>query len=495
MSLLKKLAGETAIYGVSSILSRLLHYVILTPYLTRAFVPSQYGVVSEMYTYAALIMVVLTYRMETAFFRFGSKVEDRSQSFNTASGALVLTTIVFVLIMLIFAQPIANALNYPDHKDYIIWFIFILAFDALVSIPFAKLRLENRPIKFAILKILNIVLNILFIFFFLELCPILIENGQNWVAGFYDGNNRIAYIFIANLIAAAVVFIFLLPEYFTTKVKSASFDSALFKRMLVYSLPLVIVGLAGVINQLIAVPFLKFLLPGEIVDNQAQAGIYSAAAKIAVLMSLFIQAFNYASEPFFFRNADRKDSKDIYAQVGQAFALVGAFVFLGIMMYLDAIQFFIGKNFRAGLHIVPILLLAYFCLGLYYNFSIWYKLTDNTKIGAWISVVGAVLTLSVNFFLIPIYGYVVPAWAALLCYAFMATASFIIGKKYYPINYPIGKMLTYIIAAVAIYIFSIWLKPFYGEAMVLNLIGNTFLLIGFAGLIFFLEKDQLKKML
>ena len=367
MSLLKKLAGETAIYGTSSILSRLLHYVILTPFFTRTFQTGEYGVVSNMYTWAALLMVLFTYRMETAFFRFGSREDEMEKVFSTASISLLGSTAVFVSVMIAFAQPIAGWLHYPDHADYVIWFALIIGFDALAAVPFAKLRLENRPIRFAVIKTLNIIINIIFIFFFLELCPYLIDRGFTGLDVIYNPADRIEYVFISNLIASTVVIFLFLPTYFNIKLR---FDRLLWRRMILYALPLVIVGIAAVVNQLIGIPMLIEFLPGSIEENHDQAGIYSAAAKIAVLMNLFTQAFNYAAEPFFFRNAERSDSKYIYAQVGQAFAIVGSLVFLGIMLYLDIIQFFLGKDFRTGLGVVPLLLLAYLFLGLYYNFSI-----------------------------------------------------------------------------------------------------------------------------
>ncbi len=492
MSLLKKLAGETAIYGTSSILSRLLHYVILTPYFTNVFTTGQYGVVSDMYTYAALLLVLFTYRMETAFFRFGTKNKNIQDTFSTASISLIISTITFSGIMIAFAQPLANLLQYPDHADYVMWFALIIAFDALSAIPFARLRLENKPIRFAVIKTLNILVNIFFLFFFLEGCPILIRNGWTFFEHIFDAENRIAYVFISNLLASGAVILFLLPQYFDIKFK---FDKNLWKEMLNYSLPLVIVGIAGVINQLISLPMLKYLLGGNQESNLSQVGIYSAAAKLAVLMNLFTQAFNYAAEPFFFRNAERSDSRVIYAQVGQAFALVGSFAFLGIMMYLDIIQLFIGRDFRTGLEIVPILLIAYLFLGLYYNFSIWYKLTNNTKIGAYISLGGSAITLSMNIFLIPVIGYMAPAWAALSCYAFMAAASYVIGRKYYPINYPIGKIGLYIGLAITCYLFSNFCRTIVDGNLVITLAINTGILLFYTFVIYQIEKKLLKPML
>lgn len=507
MSLLKKLAGETAIYGVSSILSRLLHYVILTPFFTRIFLNDEYGVVSILFTYAGILMVFFTYRMETAFFRFGSKKGALDKTFSTATISLLATTVIFTSLVLLSLEPISNWLHYPDHQEYIALVAIIIAFDALVAIPFARLRLENRPIRFAILKTLHIVINIVFIFLFLKIMPESIENGNTFFEAFYDDDNKIQYVFISNLVASGIVMLLLLPQFFKIKL---IFDKALWKKMLLYAMPLIIVGLAAVINQLIALPFLENLLSGTLDENRAQVGIYSAAAKLAVLMNLFTQAFNYAAEPFFFRNAERSDSRKIYAQVGQAFALVGALAFLGIMLYIDIVQLFLGKDFRGGLGVVPILLLAYFCLGLYYNFSIWYKLTDRTSFGAYISIGGVIITLSLNILLIPNpdFGYFAPAWAALACYGFMAAAGYWTGQKYYPIQYPIGKMLLYLGIAIGIYFLSLFLRDFLIDlspnlffakkeilAMPFILFANTMLLLLFIANIYLLEKKQIDALL
>ena len=488
MSLLKKLAGETAIYGLSSILSRVLNFVILTPYFTRVFLQNEYGAVSDLYSWVALLMVLFTYRMETAFFRYGSEENNLEKSFSTASISLLASTIVFVLLLVLFAQPLAGWLRYPEHPEYVILFAFIIGFDTLAAIPFARLRLENRPVRFAIIKILQIVVNIIFIFFFLELCPLLIERGWTSLEAIYFPENRIVYVFAANLIASAVVIILLLPAYFRIKLR---FDPELWRKMIIYGMPLIIAGIAGIINQLIGVPLIKELLSDDIAYNLSQAGVYAAAAKLAVLMNLFTQAFNYAAEPFFFKSAHRSDSDHIYAQVGQAFSLVGSLAFLGIMLYLEVIQFYLGKEFREGLGVVPILLIAYLFLGLYYNFSIWYKLADRTIIGGYIALGGATITITMNVLLIPnpSVGYYAPAWAALTCYLFMALASYFTGQRYYPIHYPIKKMFLYILSAIGVYLISEYLRPMVNHHTVLLLSVNTALLLVYIFFIYQLEKS------
>lgn len=490
MALLRKLAGETVIYGVSSILSRLLNYVVLTPYLTRVFLQDEYGIVSDLYAYAAFLMVIFTYRMETAFFRFGSREEGLATSFSTSAISILFSTVILTGTLLLFAQPVAEFLEYPGHKEYVIWFAFIICFDALAAIPFAKLRLENRPVRFATVKILNILVNIFFIFFFLEICPALIEKGWTSLEAIYDAENRITYVFIANFLGSLSVMLILLPEYLKVRMR---FDKALWKKMMVYALPLVVVGIAAVVNQLMNIPLMKALLPYDIDTNLAKIGVYSACYKIAVLMSLFIQAFNYAAEPFFFRHFQREDSRDIYARVGQAFALAGSLVFLGIMSYIDIIRHFIGEAFREGLFVVPILLLAYLCLGLYYNFSIWFKLTDKTRIGAYISVAGAVVTISLNIALIPVIEYAGAAWASLACYAFMAFTSYFIGLKYYPIPYPVGRMLAYIGLAVGAYFLGEALKSLHGGSFWMTIGVNTVILVIYLAIVGALEREVVRR--
>jgi len=492
MSLLKKLAGETMVYGVSSILSRVLQYLLLTPYLTRIFATESYGIHGLMYSFAALLMVLLTYRMETTFFRFGSKDGQLQIAFSTATVSLLVTTLFFISLLLIFSSPIAGVLTKPEDNIYVIYFAFIIGFDVLAAIPFAKLRLENRPLRFAFIKILNIGITIIFTLFFLSACPVLIENGYAWFDKIYDSSRQLDYVFISNLIASACVFVLLFPEYFSMKLQ---FDKELWKRMLLYALPLIVVGIAGVINQLLDRFLLKELLPGTLDENLSQVGIYNAVVKLAVLMNLFIQAFNYAAEPFFFKNAERSDSRKIYAQVGQAFAFVGSLVFLVLMLYLDIVQHVIGKEFREGLGVVPILLLAYFFLGLNYNFSIWYKLKDRTIIGAYISIGGAIITLFLNILLIPRIGYYGSAFAALSCYAFMALASFWTGKRYYPIDYPIFKMLFYILLAVGVYLLSGFLRPFLKGNHLQTFFINTLLLISWLAIIFLVDRKTIRQFL
>ncbi|MCB0644490.1 MAG: polysaccharide biosynthesis C-terminal domain-containing protein [Phaeodactylibacter sp.] len=492
MSLIKKLAGETAIYGLSSILSRLLNYVILTFYYTREFADGEYGIVSILFTYTAILLVLFTYRMETAFFRFGSTSGQLDQSFSTASLSIFGTTIILATILLLCRAPLATALNFPDHPEYFTYIIFIIAFDALAVIPFARLRLDNRPIRFAWFKTLHILLNLAFIFLFLEGFPWFAEMSGIPPSVFEDG--KIGYVFIANLAASLLIFLALLPAYFRITLQ---FDRVLWRKMIRYAMPLVVVGLAAVINQLIAMPLLENLLPGTLEENRAAVGNYSAASKLAILMSLFTQAFNYAAEPFFFNHAEREDSQLVYAHVGRAFALVGSVVFLGILLYLDLIKLIIGAEMRGALQIVPILLLAYYFLGWYYNFSIWYKLTDKTHFGMYISLSGVAVTLLLNILLVPnpAFGYTGAALAALACYSLMAGLSYWTGRRYYPIPYAMRQMLGYTVGAVLIYYASLGIGHYLQPGLLLGLVINTALLLVYLGTIYWVEKDALREML
>jgi len=484
MSVLKKLAGETAIYGLSSILGRLLHFVVLTPYLTRAFTNQEYGQFSDLYAWAALLLVLFTYRMETTFFRYGRKLDDRNLTFSTASLSLLGTTLLYCLVLLGFSNAIARGLDYQDHPEYIRYFVLIIAFDALSAIPFARLRLENRPYLFAAFKVLGIVINIVCIFFLLEVLP--------WFQAYYDDDKRLGYVFLSNLLASLGVFICLLPAYRHVRFR---FNAELWQRMLRYAGPLLVAGVAGVINQLLGIPMLRAIGDPDKAVSEAMAGIYGGCAKLAILINLFTQAFNYAAEPFFFRHADKADAKKTYARIGQAFTLVGALAFLGIMLYIDIFKYLIDPDMHVGLGIVPFLLLSYVCLGLFYNFSVWYKLSDRTDLGGYIALGGSVITIVLNLVLIPRVGYYGPAIAALVCYAFMAYASYSTGQKHYPIPYPIPRMVLYFLVAGSGFFLADAGQAIWGSGLAAVLLFNTLILAGCMALLYRLEQPLFRQVL
>ena len=491
MSLLKKLAGDTAIYGVSSILSRVLNFLVMTYYLTGAFPREEYGVYTEMYASVSILIIFFTYRMETAFFRFGSRDGNLDRAFSTGSVMLLVTTIILTSALVLIAPVLGPIMDSSNYQNYIIWFAFIVAFDALTALPFARLRLTNRPVKFAVLKTLNILVNIISLFFFLEVLPRLIDGGWDLGNTFYDQTDRIKYVFIANFIASAIILLLLLPDYFKIKF---SFDKALLRKMLIYAAPLIVVSIAAAVNQHLNILLVKNWATTDEQLAKVLVGEYGACFKIAMLMSLAIQAFNYAAEPFFFNQSEQKNAKKTYADVGQAFALAGSFIFLGILLYLDIFKHLIrDPNYWVALKIVPILLLANFFLGLYYNFSIWYKLRDRTTMGAYISVAGSIITVGLNFLLIPKIGYMGAAYTAMVCYAFMAAASYLTGQRYYPVPYPIGKMFTYITLAVGVYFMSEFLKNQLSLSVPISLLVNTILLLVYTSMIGLIERDQLRK--
>lgn len=503
MSIIKKLAGQTALYGLSSILGRLLTFVFLTPFLTYIFNNdrAQMGIQTDVYAWAAFLMVLFTYRMETAFFRFGVKKEEQATAYKTATSALLVTTVIGVGILVTLAQPIATVLGYADKAHYIRWFAFILGFDALVALPFALLRLQGRALKFALVKLLNLLLHLGGVLLFLYVLP-------NYISAWYDPTMGIGYVFLANLIASAATFLVLLPDYYqviSTKKKEESpaiFDKVLLKKMLLYSLPLVVAGFAGIINEVLDRILLKAYLPGSDENVLEQLGVYGACYKIAIFMNLFTQAFNYAAEPFFFKNVEKSYAKQLYANVALFFTLVGCLGFLGILLFMDLVQYFVASNYREGLVIVPLLLLANLCLGLYYNVAVWYKLSDKTRYGALIALCGAGVTIVANLILIPWFieagqaGYLGSAWATLACYVGMVALAYGLGQKHYPIPYPIGRMISYIGLALVFYGgYSQWLRPMWSAPSWSSYTMSSVLWVLYIGIIIGVDGRRLKAML
>lgn len=490
MSGLRQLAGQTVVYGLSSIVGRLLNY-LLVPLYTYTFTEAAYGVVTELYAYTALLFVLFTYGMETAFFRFYTERKKDPAVFSTAQRALFISTIVFVAVLMVLAPTIAEALYMTDHPEYIRAFAAILGFDALSALPFARLRAENKPLRFALLKLVNIGLNIGLNLFFIVLLADWCAHPETGIwhqlaQSIYRPSWGILYIFLANLLASGITWILLLPQQRAVR---WGFDSALFGAMLRYAWPLIIVGLAGIVNETFDRILLKFLLPGSPQENQAAIGIYGACYKLSVLMTLFIQAYRYAAEPFFFAQSSSSDAKKIYAQSLTAFFIAGNVIFLGIVLYLDIFKYFIGPDFRAGLHIVPILLIANLFLGTYYNLSIWYKLTDRTKTGAWIAGAGAILTLLLNIILIPTMGYEGAAWTTLAAYASMSVAAYFLGKKHYPVPYPVGRLTGYLLLSVLIYALSRWLAAAgITETLLMRYALHFILLLTFLAVTLFAER-------
>jgi O-antigen/teichoic acid export membrane protein len=451
---LKRLAGQTAVYGLSSIVGRLLNY-LLVPLYTNIFLTSQYGVVTIMYSYVAFLIVILTYGMETAFFRFAAGTpEQRDKVFGTTLLSVLSTSALFILLTTVFRQPIAELLRFPQHPEYILWFGLILGMDAISAIPFARLRSENKPMQFAGIKLVGIGVNIGLNLFFLLACPWLLEKGPQSLHGFitaiYNPAIGVGYVFISNLIASSITLLLLLPVILRTRIE---FSASTWRKMLVYALPLLVAGLAGVVNESLDKLLLRYLLPAD--TAMSQVGIYGACYKISIMMTIFIQAFRFAAEPFFFAQSAEKNAREVYARVMKFFVVACLLIFLGIMLFMDIVQHFIGEAYREGLGVVPILLTANMFLGIYFNLSIWYKITGQTRFGAWFAIAGAIITILLNIWWIPLIGFYGSAWATLVCYVAMAALSFGFGQKHYRIPYETGRIMLFIAAAMVVYLLDL----------------------------------------
>lgn len=449
MSGIKKLAGQTLWYGASSIAARFLNY-LLTPYLTAQLLTDAYGEMSTLYAAIPFLNVIFTYGLETAYFRYAGSKEQHNQVYNTATVSLIFSTSILTSLLILFNKPLATLLLIPNHPEYLTYSALIIGFDALTTLAFAKLRYEGRPVKFAAVRIAGILINIGFVFFFLSICPTLQkENPRSFIGSFYDPSYKVGYIILANLIQSVATFILLSREFFSFRWK---FDAKLWKDILLYSSPLILAGFAGMINE----TFDRIMLgwwssAGSLKAAKSEVGIYSACYKLSILISLFIQAFRMGAEPFFFKSAQGQDPQRVYARVMKFFVIVICFMFLVVALFLDIWRYFIHKNYWSGLRVVPILLLANMFLGIYYNLSIWYKLSNKTLAGAWITLIGAGITLVINYFFIPRFSYVACAWATFFCYGTMMVISYLWGQKQYPVPYAWRKLVAYIVISVIFY--------------------------------------------
>ncbi len=484
-SVLKKLAGDTAVYGLSSIVGRLLNY-LLVPLYTRVFAPDEYGIVTDIFAYIGFFLVILTYGIETAFFRFSEKNKTSESVYSTALVSLAVTSLLFIGLMYFLSDLTASALKYPEHGNFVLIMSIVVALDAFTSLPFAKLRLENKAMKFAKFKLLNIGTNIGLNLFFLLLLPsVLKDNSESFLSIFYVEDFGVGYIFLSNLIASLLSLVLFVPDILKTKFL---ISIQLLKTMLRYAMPLLFAGLAGMINEVLDRILLKYFIsvPDDIANTAeetdyifSQIGIYAANYKLAILITLFIQAFRYAAEPFFFAQKDKADAPKTYAAMMKYFMIFGIAMFLFVILYLDIFQHFIGEDYREGLGIVPILLAASLFLGAVYNLSVWYKLTDKTKVGMNVALIGAGVTIVLNIILIPILGYVGSAWATFFCYLSMMLISYYLGQKHFPIPYELKRIGLYAALALAIYLIHDFVPV---KNQTLNLIRATILLgiYGFA---------------
>lgn len=528
MSTIKKLAGQTVIYGASSMIGRFFNF-LLTPIYTTSlvFTAEQFGIITEMYAYVAFLVVFLTYGMETAFFRYSTlNKSDGEKVYSNALYSLTSTTAIFILIAIVFSQDVANWLRYPNHAEYIVWFAIIVGLDALGAVPLAKLRQQGKAKKFAMIQLANVGANILLNLFFLSciystnlvlagevelssfdwLAKIVynVETGElnSFFSYVYNPETGVGYVFIANLVASIVKFLLLTPDMDF----KGEFDWKLLKHMWRYALPMLFVGLAGIVNETLDRSMLKRMLTNQYMEDGLsitkaaeksliQLGIYGANYKITMFLSMFIQAFRYAAEPFFFNQEKEKNSKKIIAKVMTYFVIVVTIIFLGLDLFLPILKYFTpSKVYWVGLKIIPILLLANVFLGIFVNLSIWYKLSHKTNYGAYISIIGAVITIALNFAFIPKYGYVASAWATLACYAAMMIISYFLGQKHYPIPYNLKKIGIYLGLGTILFLIKVPFEPYVSYEWYVHLYHVALIMI-FITVAYFLEKPSKKKLI
>jgi len=480
--LYKKLLGQTAIYGLSTVIIRLFPFII-SPFVTNAFGPQSLAPFIDFYSVAGIIIVLLSHGMETTFFRFAEKEENTKKLISTATISVAGASFLFMFFCFVFRQDLAIAFKTPDQVNLLTMMLFVLGLDGLSTMPFVILRKTGRPKKFAIIKIINGVINFVLVVFFIVVLPKL---GPKGIFGFsYDPDFGIGYVFVANLVASAVTFLLLAQEI--KAVRIAAFSWPLWKKMMAYSWPITIAGLAGVVNETMDRQFLKYLLPDG--TNTEQMAIYGAVCKIVTFLTLFRQAYLLGIEPFFFSHAKNENSGKSYAKLMDLFVIVNCVILLALCVNLNwlAKLYLANPAYNEGIPIVPIVLIAAVFLGIYLNMSVWYKLSDKTIFGAYISVLGAAVTIAVNFYFIPAYGYWASTWATFLSYFSMMTVSYFLGQYFYPVPYHMKKIVGYLSLSIFLSVLSYYVLD--GNLI----IGNLFFLL-FLGLIFYVEKDTLKQL-
>jgi len=482
---LKKLASQTAIYGLSSVVGRLLNY-LLVPLYTRYFLPEEYGVVTELYAYVAFLVIILTYGLETAFFRFSQTEKNKRVVYSTSLISLLFSSLLFIILMFLFSENIASSIGYINNQEYVKWFAIIIGLDAISAISFAKLRALNKATRFALIKLVSIFVNIGLNLFFIIYCPYVIENNLqslNFVNSVYSPSIGVGYIFIANLFASIVTILMLFPEMINSV---WVFEKKLWKKMMIYASPLLIAGLAGMTNETIDRILLKFLLP-ENINVTKEIGLYGAFYKLSIIMILFIQTFRFAAEPFYFAQERTLNSKKIYADVMKYFVIVISIIFLLVTTFYDFFINFLGSSYHddRGFLVVSILLLANFFLGVYYNLSIWFKLTEKTMYGAYIAIFGASITIILNYSLIPIIGFIGCALATLTCYFLMTLVSFYLGKKHFPVPYNYSRISMYFLLMISIYVVLYYTN--------FTTIFDSLFILAYMIMIYLIERPKLKE--
>ena len=473
---MKTLAKETAIYGLSSILGKLLSWFLGLYWAFGLETIAEMGVVTYSYAWIALLQVVLTYGMETGFFRFANKEKESLTVYSTALISIAASTLLFIVTAVLFLEPIASSFGPSMQPRYVLMFIGVLSLDVLGAIPFAFLRFSKRPLKFAFLKLLNVAITIFSNLFFFAIAPWLANYYPN-LFSWYDIANGLDYIILSNLIASTVQFLLLTP-HMHIKYK---FDGVLLKKMLRYSYPLLILGIAGVLNQSADKMLFTRLYPNPL-EAETQLGIYGQSFKIAIIMVMFTQAFRYAFEPFIFaRDMEESSSSNLksYADASKYFLILGLFIFLVTIGYLDIIKHLLPRNYHEGLKVVPIVMFGEMFFGLYFNLSLWYKLTDKTKWGAYMSLFGLVITLTILIVFVPIYGYMPCAWASFFANLSMMVLSYFLGQKHYPIPYDLKTAGKFVLLAAVLGVFM-FLNFRYAPNVTVRLALNTIIVIMYA---------------
>ena len=449
MANLKSLAKDTAIYGMSSILGRFLNYLLVPLYTSNISAASGgYGIITNLYAYTALLLVILTYGMETTFFRYANKTNEDPQKVYSSTLIMVgFTSLLFIVLVSIFLQPISGVMGYSDHSSYVWVMAATVSIDAFQCIPFAYLRYKKRPIKFAALKLLFIAFNIALNLLYFVVLPDLYKSYPDIIQHVYSPETGVGYAFYINLVCTASITFFFYKELTGFKY---TFDKELAKRMLSYSWPILILGIAGILNQTADFILFPYLYKGS--QAHQQLGIYGAASKIAMIMAMITQAFRYAYEPFVFGKGNDKDNRETYAVAMKYFIIFTLLAFLVVMGYINILRHIIGRDYWEGLKVVPIVMAGTIMMGVYFNLSFWYKLIDKTIWGAYFSGIGCFVLILINIIFVPQYGYMACAWAGLIGYATAMTLSYFVGQKKYPINYPLKSIGIYVLMTVIFFI-------------------------------------------
>lgn len=449
MANLKSLAKDTAVYGMSSILGRFLNYLLVPLYTSNISAASGgYGIITNLYAYTALLLVILTYGMETTFFRYANKTNEDPQKVYSSTLIMVgFTSLLFIVLVSIFLQPLSGVMGYSDHSSYIWVMAATVSIDAFQCIPFAYLRYKKRPIKFAALKLLFIAFNIALNLLYFVVLPDLYKSYPDIIQHIYNPETGVGYAFYINLVCTASITFFFYKELTGFKY---TFDKELAKRMLSYSWPILILGIAGILNQTADFILFPYLYKGG--QAHQQLGIYGAASKIAMIMAMITQAFRYAYEPFVFGKGNDKDNRETYAVAMKYFIIFTLLAFLVVMGYINILRHIIGRDYWEGLKVVPIVMAGTIMMGVYFNLSFWYKLIDKTIWGAYFSGIGCFVLILINVIFVPQYGYMACAWAGFIGYATAMTLSYFVGQKKYPINYPLKSIGIYVLMTVFFFI-------------------------------------------